>query len=110
MQYPQIAFFQESNAFLNVIPYPGENAETGAMSLQYYRHHQGWTRSQEFRDSIALHNLAPHDVNQLTHFHDLQMETIATQNGYTPLFRFRRLINRLVTRAGWAAIFRDYYA
>ena len=69
--------------------------ETGRMSLVYYRHHQGWTRSQDFREQVEILGMSQEEVTDLIHVHDNWLEYFATRNKYGWLDCFRKLVFRL---------------
>ena len=106
MQYPQIMHLHDGT-FITPSPYPGEDYHTHEITYEYFRHHHGWTRSQEFNDYIAIHNMPQQDVNMIMHLHELWMSWIARVNGFKPLDLFRRLVLRLVKRVRQEAVRRD---
>lgn len=98
MQYPQLIYKPEYDRHVYVLPYPGADLD-GEMSLAYYRHHQGWTRSQEFRDFMEFNNVSQQNVNVLMRIHDLNMWIYAVNNNFLPVDRFRNMALRLHARA-----------
>lgn len=97
MQYPQLVYKPEEDKHVYDLPYPG--CDRGQMSLAYYRHHEGWTRSQEFSDYMEFHNVSVENVTQLMRIHDMHMWIYAVNNDFLPLDRFRNMANRLLARA-----------
>lgn len=93
MEYPQILLV--NGRFDNPRIYPGEQ-EGLRMSLEYYRHHKGWTKSQNFIDQVEILGVPQGRVDLLLDFHDIRMHYIGIINGFHPKIRFEELVQRLL--------------
>ena len=99
MEYPQIVHLyvpNEIDAHVIGSPYPGESDVLGTMSLAYYRHHKGWTRSQAFIDYVQIHGVPAEHVTAIMLLHDQWLDTISRVNKFGSLTRFRDWAFRLL--------------
>lgn len=92
MRYQRI--WRDNNRLTLTFPYPGMD-DSGKMSLAYYKHHRGWTRSQDFRDQVEILGVSQQEVTDMMQVHDNWLEYFATRNKYGLLDWFRKLAFRL---------------
>jgi hypothetical protein len=92
MEYPQIQIV--NGRFMIPRVYPGQHGMQ--MSVKYYRHHKGWTTSQNFRDQVEILCVPESSVADLMNSHDRRLQFIAYDIKFDPITRFRMLAFRLL--------------
>lgn len=76
------------------LTYPGQHGDT--MSLADYKHHNGWTASQNFRDQVERLRVTQEWAGLIMNWHDIRMGALGASNGYSPYSRFVRMTRRLL--------------
>ena len=92
-EYAELEIDEDGDAHIP-LTYPGQHGDT--ISLADYRHHKGWTASQNFRDQIERLHVTQEYAALLMLWHDYRMGAFGASNGHSPYSRFVRMTRRLL--------------